>query len=64
MYSSVHVPTAPVDRTGETALGLAFGERNLDVIKCLVTECGVPDNGELCCSNVYVHLLKAVTDRL
>ncbi len=38
--------TAPVTKNGDTALGLAICLEKLDLVKYLVTECGVDINGE------------------
>ena len=38
--------TAPVTKQGESPLAVAVGERNLDMIKCLVNECNANVNGE------------------
>ena len=43
--------TAPVTKSGDTMLGLAVCEGQLDIIKYLVTECSVNVNGE---QSVYV----------
>ena len=38
--------TAPVTKSGETLLGLAAHNWELDIIKCLVLECNANVDGE------------------
>ena len=47
MHTCMYLPTtAPVTKSGDTMLGLAVCEGQLDIIKYLVTECSVSVNGE------------------
>ena len=40
--------TDPVTRKGDTLLDLAICEKKLDIVKYLVTECGVDIYGKYC----------------